>query len=542
MGTGTAGHPADGDSELRSRLAAIVEFSTDAIISETLDGVITSWNAGASDMYGYAADEMIGRNISELIPPDRADELASILGLLRRGKPVAHCETRRVRKDGAIIDVSISASPVRDASGAVTGAATVARDITERNRAEAERRTSEARMHQSERMETVGQLAGGIAHDFNNLLGAITGYAELVADATADNPAVQPDVQQIQSAAHRAAKLTRELLMFSRREPSQPEQVNLNAILAGLRELLSASVGGRIAVRFETAAEVPAVLADRGQVEQVLLNLAVNARDAMPHGGTLTFTTGQANLTERDSGAGRAGPGSYVTLTVTDTGHGMNAEIARRAFEPFFTTKPLGQGTGLGLSTVHGIVTQAGGRITVGSEEGKGTAFHVYLPAITLPAPAPRADAPATVQGSGENILVVDDEPAMLAVTARILRRNGYHALEARTCAEALSLMSSRDFHLLLTDSVMPTMSGPALAHRALELKPGLRILHMSGSIAGVLDPDRVASGATPLIRKPFTSHDLLEKVHTVLCAPTQGGEADVRSTPEPPGAPPSLR
>jgi PAS domain S-box-containing protein len=512
---------ADGDGESRSRLAAIVEASTDAIIGKTLAGIITSWNAGAVAMYGYAAEEMIGRDISVLFPPDRPGELAPILDQIRRGGRVDHYETKRVRKDGTVIDVSVSVSPVRDGSGAIVGAATVARDITERKWAEAERRAGEALLHQAERMETLGQLAGGIAGEFNNLLSAIMGYAALVAPATADNPAVQADLQQIQAAAGRAARLARELLVFSRREPGQPEKVDLNSVLVRIRGLLSASIGGHIELRLITAPGLPAVMADRGQIEQVLLNLAINARDAMPHGGALTVTTGLTDLsTVQGDEWPAARPGKYVELTVSDTGFGMDAETMRHVFEPFFTTRPQGQGTGLGLSTVYGIITKAGGGITIDSEEGKGTTFHIYLPAISIPAPAAPAGPPPAAPGHGETILVVDDEPAVLEIAARILRHNGYQTIEAGTHSEALSLLSSHDVQLLLTDSVMPGSSGQALAEAASEMKPGVRVLHMSGATFAGTKTDSAPGAEVPLIRKPFTALDLLKKVRTVLAEP----------------------
>ncbi len=432
------------------------------MIGATLEGVVTSWNPGAEAIYGYTAEEMLGRDASMLVPPDRAGELVAVLERLRRGERVPPFETQRVRKDGGLVDVSVSVSPVRDPDGVTMAVAKIDRNVTERNRLLAGRRTSEARLHQAERMETVGQLAGGIAHDFNNLLGAITGFAGLVADASADRPEVRADAEQILAVARRAARLTRELLIFSRREPVQPELIDLNAVVAGAHDLLAISVGGRVELRFELAAEVPAVLADRGQVEQALLNLAVNARDAMPGGGTLTLATGRADLGTGHPGARpRLSPGCYAELTVSDTGRGMSTEVANRAFEPFFTTKPLGEGAGLGLASAYGIVTQAGGTISIESEEGMGTVFHVYLPAADMPLPAPagRPGAAAPAGGHGERVLVVDDEPAMLAVTTRILRRSGYQVLEAGTCGEALALLSAHEFELLLTDAVMPELS-----------------------------------------------------------------------------------
>ena len=508
--------------ELASRLAAIVESSGDAIIGATLDGVVTSWNAGAEHMYGYAPDEMVGRNVSELILPDRAGELTPVFERTRRGLRVEQFETKRLHKDGSTIDVSIVVSPVRDAGGAVVGASAVIRNMTERNRAEADRRMLEGQLHQSERLESLGQLAGGIAHDFNNLLAAIMNYAEFVAEETADKPAVRADAEQIQAAAQSAARLTRQLLIFSRREATQTEALDLSAIVAGIHHLLSRSIGAHIELRVEPGVSLPAIEADRGQVEQVLLNLAINSRDAMPEGGTLTIETSLAELGEDHARLQPdVSPGRYVELAVSDTGTGMSAKVAARIFEPFFSTKPQDQGTGLGLSTVYGIVAQAGGGMSVCSEEGSGTTFRLYFPAAAAPAtPATPASAVPDARGNGETILVVEDEPAVLEVTSRILRHNGYAILEAGTFEEALSLAASRDFQLLLTDSVMPRMSGRTLAERVVELKPGLPVLYMSGYSEGTPSPQRASGEAAAFVPKPFTRVTLLEKVHAALNTP----------------------
>jgi len=546
VGPESAGPAASRDFEL-ARLAAIVESSDDAIIGKTLDGTITSWNAGAEQMYGYASAEMLGRNVSELIPPDRPSELVPLLDRLGRGGRVGPFETKRVRKDGSIIDVSVCISPIRDAGGTVIGASTVARDMTERNLAEAERQAMARELHQSERLEILGQLAGGIAHDFNNMLAAILSYAGFVAEETADRPGVQADAEQIQAAALRAARLTRQLLIFSSREVSQPEALDLNAIINGIHELLSASIGSHIDLRVDLTADLGAIMADRSQVEQILLNLVINARDAMQEGGTLTIRTsllepgavpvpvprpGDApGHTHHGDGPGRPGPGPgspqpggsnghYVELAVSDTGTGISADVAPRIFEPFFTTKPLGQGTGLGLSTVHTIVEQAGGSVSIDSEEGAGTTFFVRFPASGLPVRSASATAGRGAQGHGETILVVDDEAAVLEVTSRILRRNGYATLEATTGQKALSLASSRDFQLLLTDSIMPGVSGPKLAEQVTALKPGVRVLHMSGYTAGLLDPQGIVGGRLAFVQKPFTAQALLEKVRAVLSVP----------------------
>jgi two-component system cell cycle sensor histidine kinase/response regulator CckA len=517
MGVEGAGSAAARDFDRASRWAAIVESSADAIIGWTLDGVVTSWNAGAEQMYGYAASEMVGRNVSALLPSDRVSEFGPILDRLRRGERVSFYETSVLRKDGSVIDASFSVSPIRDAGGAVAGVSSVARDMTELNRAEAERRALEKQLQEVERLETLGRLAGGIAHDFNNLLAVIISYAGFVAEDAAE-PAVRADAEQIQAAAHRAEALTKQLLIFSQREVTQPETLDLNAAVADIRSLLSTSLGEEVELRISPAASLDPIVADRGQIGQVLLNLAVNARDAMPEGGTLTIGTGPADL---DAGYARMhpdiSPGHYVELTVSDTGTGMSAEVAARVFEPFFTTKPLGQGTGLGLSTVHGIVTQAGGSVSVEPGEGAGTTFRIYFPAVSADALEART-AGKPVGGDRETtILVVDDEPAVLAVTARILRKLGYATLEAGTHEKALSLARSQDFQLLLTDSVMPGMSGTTLADRIAEFKPGVPVLHMSGYDAGTLSPERIREGELAFLQKPFTAQALLDKVHAVL-------------------------
>jgi PAS domain S-box-containing protein len=509
---------AGNDGGPESLLAAITEHSTDGIISTTLDGVITSWNAGAANIYGYTAGEMIGRKVPDLIPGEQAGELTAALDRVRGGERVAHFETARTRKDGAAIEVSASVAPIRDASGAVTGVLTLVQDVTERNRADAEHRTRGERMHQAERLETVGQLAGGIAHDFNNLLAAIVGFAGLIIEEVADPPAVRADARQILTTAQRAGRLTRELLIFSRREPAKPETVSLNDVIADVRSLLAASIGEQTGLRFSLAPTLPAVRADRGRLEQVLLNLAINARDAMQEGGTLTISTGHAHLGEEagSSLSPQIAAGQYVELAVTDTGTGMSADVADRVFEPFFTTKQLTQGTGLGLSTVYGIVTQADGAIGVDTEVGAGTTFHVYFPAIGEPVPSTPATT-AMGRGSGELILVVDDDPSVLEVTSRILRRNGYGTIEAGTSEEALRLVSVHDFQLLLTDSVMPGISGPALAARALRIRPGLRVLHMSG----YTPPDMAdETRGEAFLQKPFTAEVLLAKVRAALGEP----------------------
>lgn len=530
---GTAGaNPSAQEFELAARLAAIVESSGDAILSKTLDGVITSWNSGAVQMYGYRPEEIIGQNVAVLIPADRRAELGPIFDRLRRGERVEPFETKRRRQDGTILDVSVCISPVRDQQGMVTGASSVARDITGRNRAEASRRALEQERRRSDRLETLGQLAGGIAHDFNNMLAAITNYAGFIAEATAARPRVQADAVQIQAVASRGARLARQLLIFGRQEPADPALVDLNTLLSDTQELLRTSLGSHIEVRVTPAGQPAAVLADRGRIQQMVLNLAVNARDAMPGGGNFRITVRHTELGDSYAAAHPGvTPGQHVQLSVRDTGHGMSPEVAARVFEPFFTTKEEGESTGLGLSTVYGIVTQAGGCITVESTEGEGSTFQIYLPAASAqPAPpppppaAPQEEVPATGGPQRETILIVDDEPSVLAVTSRILRQHGYPTLEAGTGDEALILAGTRDFQLLLTDSVMPGMNGPTLAERVAVLRPGVPIIRMSGSD----DTARARPHYTPgteqtYIQKPFTAGDLITKVRAALTASAAG-------------------
>jgi PAS domain S-box-containing protein len=534
--------------ELAARLAAIVESSDDAILSKTLDGIITSWNSGAARMYGYPPEEIIGQHVAVLIPPDRRAELGPIFDRLRRGEPVEPFETKRRRKDGTIIDVSVRISPIRDQPGTVTGASAVARDITGRNHAEAQRRALEQELRRSDRLETLGQLAGGIAHDFNNLLAAITNYAGFIAEATAARPRVQADAVQIQAVASRGARLAHQLLIFGRQEPAEPALVDLNTLLTGTLQLLRTSLGTHIEVRVTPADQPALVLADRSRFQQMLLNLAVNSRDAMPDGGSFRITVRHTELGDSYAAAHPGiTPGRHVQLSVRDTGHGMSPEVAAHIFEPFFTTKEDGEGTGLGLSTVYGIVTQAGGCITVDSTEGDGSTFQIYLPAATQlaaqlvtqptgtepaatepaaaqPGAAAQPTAPEVSTAAGgkqrETILIVDDEPSVLAVTSRILHQHGYPTMEAGTGDEALILAATRDFQLLLTDSVMPGMNGPTLAERVAALRPGLPIIRMSGSDdTARARPHHTPGSEQAYIQKPFTASDLIGSVRAALAA-----------------------
>ena len=378
----------------------------------------------------------------------------------------------------------------------------------------------EEQLQQAQKMEAVGRLAGGVAHDFNNLLTAITGYAELALVETDDPERCRRDVEEVCRAAERAGALTRQLLAFSRKQVLQPRVLDLNAVIQDVEKMLRRMIGEDIRFRLSLAANLGRVKADPGQIEQVLMNLAVNARDAMPSGGEVTIETAnvQATPQERWRLAGLE-PGPYVALSFHDSGVGISAEVLPHIFEPFFTTKERGKGTGLGLSTVYGIVTQSGGQVTVDSVPGKGTVFTVYLPRVDAVATLASGGQPVAVeQGCGETVLVVEDNEAVRHLVCEALRRASYQVIDAESAEQALVLLAGRSepIHLLLTDVVLPAMTGPELARRVVEIRPGLKVLYMSGytdtAIApGTIDVDR------DLISKPFTPAQIASRVGKVI-------------------------
>ncbi|HVL06214.1 MAG TPA: ATP-binding protein [Acidimicrobiales bacterium] len=420
---------------------------------------------------------------------------------------------------------------------AVTGPTEVTALVEDFNRllqADAERSSLQERLHQSQRLESVGQLAGGVAHDFNNLLGVVLNYAAFVA-ARSDDEQVKADIEQVIEAGNRAADLTRQLLIFARRETVQRRPVVLVDVVAGISTMLSRSLGEHINIVVRSRGDAPLFLADAGQVEQILVNLAVNARDAMPSGGTLMIETGAVEVDEQYAGSHPGlSPGRYAVLTVSDTGEGMAADVASHIFEPFFTTKQPGQGTGLGLSTVYGIATEAGGTVTVYSEPGIGTTFRVYFPAVDEPAPEPVDDAKpaAAARGNGETILVVEDHPGMLKLTCRILEANGYCVRAAPGPEDALRLAAEEDFDLLLTDLLMPDMSGPDLAERIDAVRPGRSVLFMSGYGEELLGSQRMIPEGAPFLQKPFTEQTLLAKVEAMVVARSAPSNGNIEPLP----------
>ena len=399
--------------------------------------------------------------------------------------------------------------------------------------AEAERERLEGQLHQSQRMESLGQLAGGVAHDFNNLLAVILNYASFVAEELTTAAGIPTgaqwsgplkDVEQIQLAAERAGLLTHQLLAFARREVVQARVLSLNSAITRMEQILRRTIGEQIELVIDLTAGLPTVVADPGQIEQVVLNLAINARDAMPAGGTLSIDTAAVEIVEDVTTGRRAPPGQYVRFRVGDTGVGMSAEVKERAFEPFFTTKPKGEGSGLGLATVYGIVSQSGGYTRIYSEAGKGTTVTVLLPAAaqspTRDETNERAGRFSAVVGT-ETILVVEDEEALREVTRRILTRNGYTVVTAASGAQAIDLASlhAGPIDLVLTDVIMPKMQGPTVANQVSQLRPGIRVLFMSGHAQPVLEAEAVLGTDFQLVEKPFIEATLLARVREVLDA-----------------------
>ncbi len=418
------------------------------------------------------------------------------------------------RKDGAPITVRCSGWPVKDEAGAVTFLEVFAEDVTER-------RVLERQLRMAQKMEAVGRLSGGIAHDFNNLLGVIIGYSQLLKRSLGGANPLFEHAEEIEKASQRAVSLTRQLLAFSRQQVLEPVIVNLNTLVSDMEKMLPRLIGEDVALELNLDPELSPVKADLSQIEQVIMNLAVNARDAMPNGGKLTIQTANVEL---DLAYTRQHPGSrvglYVMLAVRDTGTGIDPEIQSQIFEPFFTTKERDKGTGLGLATVYGVVKQSGGYIAVESEKGKGACFSVYLPRVgqTVSAVEAKTGQPASIRGS-ETVLLVEDAEALRKLANMFLRDSGYRVLTAADGTEALEVARSHSgpIHLLLTDVVMPGINGRVLGERLAPLQPGMKVLYMSGYTDSFIAGHGVLEAGTHLLHKPFTQETLARKVREVL-------------------------
>ena len=502
--------------ELR-QLAAIVEAADDAIHTIGPENTILSWNPAAERLYGYSAAEAVGQSDDMLVPQTHADERGALVVLLRQQEHLAQFETIRTRKDGSFVEVSLTVSPIADGGGGIVAAAVIARDISARMRAEEERTELELQLRQAHKMEAVGNLAGGIAHDFNNLLTVIKGYSSLLIERLKDDD-LSRDATAISEAANRASELTKQLLAFSRRQVLQPEQAILNDVVGETLKLLERIIGEDIQVDLDLAPRVDPILIDRGQLAQVILNLAINAREAMTGGGSISVKTANVELDAAYAAQHVdviAGP--YVLLEMSDSGRGMDAETRDRVFDPFFTTKQ--EGTGLGLATVYGIVKQSGGHIVLDSEPGVGTTFTIHFPSSGEPTPATlRAPRETESPDGTETILLVEDDDAVRRLVARTLQSHGYHVIEASSPAQALQTIEERtEFDLLLTDVVMPGMNGRQLAETLLAERPTLRVLFTSGYPADTMIRHGIADGSAAYIGKPYLPIELARKVREVL-------------------------
>ncbi len=496
-------------------------LSRDLVCTSGFDGRLRSINPAFERTLGYTREELLSRPFIELLHVDDVQAAIAELEGLRQGGEMVGYESRVRHHDGSYrwIEWTGLGSP---AEGRIYS---TGRDVTERKRAEEERRLLEAELRQSQRLEAIGQLAGGVAHDFNNLVTGIIGYSELVLDSLPADAEVRPDVEDILRAGQRAQALTSQLLAFSRQAPLSTEVVDLNEVVGDLDRLLRRLIGEHIAVRTELAPELLCIDADRAQLERVIVNLVVNARDAMADGGTLTIGSAAVELDEPLDGGPRSLPaGRYVCLTIADTGIGMDAETRRRAFEPFFTTKGVGAGTGLGLAGVWGIVEQLGGRTVVDSEPGRGATFTIYLPTAGGQAPVHAEDAEehASLRGT-ERVLLVEDDPMVADLAARVLRDHGYDVMEADRASVAIELWNrcGGQVDVLVSDVVMPGASGIDLAQHLLAERPGLSVVLMSGYVGDPAHrPSRLPSGSIRFLDKPFVANALLRTVRDAVEGP----------------------
>ncbi len=522
-------------------LERLLELVPDATVAVRSDGTIVRVNAQAETLFGYEPGELIGQPLERLVPDRLAAGHAA-----NRTSYFTETRTRRMgssldlharRKDGSEFPADISLSQI-ELDGVVLATAAV-RDISERlwaerrreqleldlerEKAARENETLEAELGQLRRAESLGQLAGGIAHDFNNLLAVILNYSQLAADALDAGTSARADVEQIEHAAERASALTRQLLIFSRGEVPHREVVDVAAVLRRSKEMLGSVLGGTAVLEARIDDDLWSIEADPAQLEQVIVNLAVNARDAMPDGGRLVIDARNIVLDDTAlAGRGELAPGPYMRITVADTGTGMSREVIQHALEPFFTTKPRGLGTGLGLSTVYGIVTRLCGAIRIYSEPGFGTTMKIDLPAITLPTRTSVPEIASHVAGTGrEVLLLVEDEAALRRVTERILSAAGYRVISATDGSDALRRAGAHEpVDLLVTDLVMPEMMGPELARRMHELSPELPVLYTSGFVPQSVETHSLLDRSDILLEKPFTTTELLTAVRAAIDRP----------------------
>ena len=498
--------------EKNALLKSIFEGTGDALFIKDLEGRYVIANQTFADILGLTLERVSGKSADQLVDSATAKRLAQqdrAVAESGRGQSFEYDLTVKDRPRTFLT----TKAPHRDANGKTIGIIGVVRDITEY-------RAMEERLRQSQKMEAIGTLAGGVAHDFNNILMVISGYSSVLADALASDPKLRGHIEQIQKASERAAALTRQLLAFSRKQSIQPVPLNLNSVVSGIEKLLHRLISENITIATQLSPELGTVLADAGQIEQVILNLAVNAHDAMPEGGRFTLETKNVEFADSATAPNHLKPGRYVEFVVTDTGIGMGMEVQAQVFEPFFTTKPAGKGTGLGLSTVYGIVQQANGHVTFTSRPGDGTTFRIYLPRIdsALSTGALPEASGAALDGP-ETVLLVEDDASVCELVRAVLSSHGYSVLSARRPHEAEILCEKNRgrIDLLLSDVVLPEMSGAELSKRLTPQNPRMKVLFMSGYIDDSLIRQGIREKDVAFLQKPFSPLSLAKKVREVL-------------------------
>lgn len=514
--------------ESEQHFRSVVETAGDAIITLDQVGRVALWNRAAEAMFGYAFSEVRGASIEAIMPAGfREPHVAGVRRVVSSGVSDlvgTTAEQVAVHRDGTEFPVELTLA--RWTSGSQIFFTGIVRDLSERRRAQQERDALQDQLRQALKMEAIGRLAGGVAHDMNNMLTPILGFAELLLSDTSETDPRRADMEEISRAATRARDLTRQLLAFARKQTLEMRVLDLNQVVGGFEKMLGRMLRDDVSLELHLAPSLGAVEGDVGQLEQVLLNLALNAQDAMPGGGVISVATSGAEISEAgiievaaDDAERWVPPGSYVVMTVADTGQGMEPEVLERLFEPFFTSKTIGRGTGLGLATVYGIVKQHAGEIAVRSEPGRGTTFEVYLPrAEGEPAVEHLHEAQQPVGGT-ETILLAEDQEQVRMFTSLALRRYGYRVLAAPDGLRALELAASHSgpLHLLLTDVLMPGLNGSDLAARIREARPDLRVLYMSGYADETLGRDGILAPDVELLQKPFSAQELAIRVRHVL-------------------------